>query len=247
MSFNTLMPAVVSSDARAWSGVVWRMVEAQHTASTMKIVDNTEEQHLLESLLEGSKPAQPVSAASLDYLLATPFRYFPLRGGSRFRAIIDRGVFYGAESVRTAALELGYCRWKFLKDAVDLVQLEPVVHTAFSVDVCTKVVDLRSPPFDAKAAAWLHPSDYSATQAFAQVVRGAHFGGIQYQSARDPNRAWCMAVLTPQAFAKSKPNPLMQTWWLAVHQDTVLWRRDKESMSFSSEGWLPPSLEKPNS
>jgi hypothetical protein len=57
------------------------MVEAQHTASTMKIVDNSEEQDLLETLLEGSKPAQSDSALALDYLLATPFRYYPLRGG----------------------------------------------------------------------------------------------------------------------------------------------------------------------
>lgn len=237
MSFNTLTPAVVSSDARPWTGVVWRMVEAQHTASTMKIVDDTEEQHLLETLLEGNKPAQAASAMALDYLLATPFRYAPLRGGSRFRAINDPGVFYGAESVRTAGVELGYWRWKFLKDAVDLDRLEPVAHTAFSVDVSTQVVDLRAPPFNAEAAAWLHPSDYSASQAFSQVARDAQVGGIQYQSVRDPNPAWCLAVLTPQAFAKRKPNPLMQTWWLAVHQDAVIWRRDNASMSFTATGW----------
>ncbi len=114
MSFNTLTPAAVSSEARPWAAPVWRMVEAQHIASTMKIVDNDAEQDLLETLLEGSKPAQPASALALDYLLATPFRYNPLRGGSRFRAITDPGVFYGAESVRTASAELGFWRWRFL-------------------------------------------------------------------------------------------------------------------------------------
>ena len=44
MSFNTLTPVAVSSEARPWAGTVWRMVEAQHTASTMKIVDSSEEQ-----------------------------------------------------------------------------------------------------------------------------------------------------------------------------------------------------------
>jgi RES domain len=231
--FNTSMPAVVLSDSRLWTGVVWRMVEAQHTASTMKIVDNTEEQHLLEALLEGSKPSQPANALALDYLLATPFRYYPLRGGSRFRAVNDPGAFYGAESVRTAGAELGYWRWKFLKDAVDLDRLEPVAHTAICADIKTQVVDLRLPPFNAEVAAWLHPSDYSATQAFAQVARNAQIGGIQYQSVRDPKPAWCMAVLTPQAFAKRKPNPLMKTWWLSVHQKAVIWRRDNESMTFT--------------
>jgi hypothetical protein len=213
------------------------MVEAQHTASTMKIVDNSEEQDLLEALLEGNKPPQPVSGQDLDYLLATPFRYYPLRGGSRFRAVNDPGVFYGAETVRTASAELGYWRWQFLKDAVDLDRLEPVAHTAFSVQVSTQVIDLRQAPFSVDAAAWTHPTDYANTQAIARVARTARVGGIQYQSVRDPNPAWCMAVLTPQAFAKPKPNPLMQTWWLSVHLNAVIWRRDNESMTFDANGW----------
>ena len=237
MSFNTLTPAVVSSEAFAWAGAVWRMVEAQHTASTMKVVDNDAEQDLLETLLEGSKPAQAAGTLALDYLLATPFRYYPARGGSRFRAITDPGVFYGAESVRTAAAELGYWRWKFLKDAVDLDKLEPVAHTAFSADVSTQLVDLRRAPFVADASTWLHPTDYSATQAFARTARAAKLGGIRYQSVRDPDPAWCVALLTPQAFAKPKPNPSLQSWWLAVHPDAVSWRRESESMTFSAAAW----------
>ncbi len=237
MSFNTLMPAVVSSEAFAWTGTVWRMVEAQHTASTMKVVDTSEEQDLLETLLEGSKPVQSTNALALDYLLATPFRYYPLRGGSRFRAVTDPGVFYGAESVRTASAELGYWRWRFLKDAVDLEKLEPVAHTAFSAEVSTQLVDLRRAPFIADAAKWRHPTDYSATQAFARAAREANLGGIQYQSVRDPNPAWCVALLTPKAFAKLKPKPLMQTWWLAVHPDSVSWRRDNASMTFDAAIW----------
>lgn len=213
------------------------MVEAQHTASTMKIVDNDDEQDLLETMLEGSKPTQPASALKLDYLLATPFRYNPLCGGSRFRTVTDPGVFYGAESVRTASAELGFWRWKFLKDAVDLEKLGPVAHTAFSADVSTQLVDLRIPPFSRDAKAWLHRTDYTASQAFAQVAREVNVGGIQYQSVRDPHPAWCVALLTPQAFSKTKPRPLMQTWWLAVHQDAVTWRRDNESMTFSSAAW----------
>ena len=237
MSFNTWTPLAVSSEARDWRGSVWRMVETQHTASTMKIVDSQAEQDLLETLLEGSKPAPPTAAEALDYLLATPFRYGPLRGGSRFRSLTDPGVFYGAESVRTASAELGYWRWKFLKDAVDLEKLEPIAHTAFRADVSTLAVDLRQPPFSADAAAWQHQTDYSATQAFARVAREANLGGIVYRSVRDPHPAWCMALLTPQAFAKPKPYPTMQTWWLAVHQDQVIWRRENKSMTFSAAAW----------
>jgi hypothetical protein len=224
VSFNTLTPAALGSEARPWAGVLWRMVEAQHTASTMKIVDNAAEQDLLETLLEASKPAQAAGAPALDYLLATPFRYYPTRGGSRFRATSDPGVFYGAESVRTAGAELGYWRWRFLKDALDLDKLEPVAHSAFSVDVSTQLVDLRQPLLSDHAPLWLHPSDYSATQALARQARQAGLGGIQYQSVRDPQAAWCVALLTPQAFARPKPRPGKQTWWLAVQQDGVIWR-----------------------
>ncbi len=204
----------------------------------MKIVDDAAEQDLLESLLEGSKPPQPQAATELDYLLATPFRYDPLRGGSRFRAITDPGVFYGAQSVRTACAELGYWRWKFLKDAVDLDRLEPVAHTAFRAEISTTTVDLREPPFNADAAIWAHPADYSATQTFAKMVREAEVGGIVYQSVRDPEPSWCVAVLTPQAFSSRKPDPLMQTWWVAVQQNAVVWRREHESLIFSATGWV---------
>jgi hypothetical protein len=38
---------------------LWRGVEAQHRVATMRLVDNTAEQELLEQLLESSKPALP--------------------------------------------------------------------------------------------------------------------------------------------------------------------------------------------
>jgi hypothetical protein len=210
------------------------MVEAQHTASTMKIVDDAVEQDLLEALLEGSKPLQPGATAMLDYLLATPFRYHPRRGGSRFRAVTDPGVFYGAQSVRTAGAELGYWRWKFLLDSVELDRIEPVAHTAFQTSIATTAADLRTPAFSVDAALWTHPTDYSATQSFAQTARQAQLGAIVYQSVRDPQQGWCVALLSPKAFARRKPIASTQTWWLAVQQDGVVWRREQESFIFSA-------------
>jgi hypothetical protein len=211
------------------------MVESQHIAATMKLVDNRDEQDLLESLLESSKPRQPDDTADLDYLLATPFRYDPKRGGSRFRAVTDPGVFYGAESVRTAGAELGYWRWKFLKDAVELERLEPVAHTAFRAEISAPVVDLRRPPFDADVSFWQHPTDYGPTQQLARAAREADVGGILYRSVRDPQPSWCLALLTPAGFAKRKPHAETQTWYLAVSPHEVTLRRDTESMQFSAQ------------
>lgn len=237
MSCTTWTPHAVKSEARAWAASLWRMVEAQHIASTMKIVDDAAEQDVLELLLEGSKPPQPKATRGLDYLLATPFRYDPKRGGSRFRGEADPGVFYGAESVRTATAELGYWRWKFLRDAVDLHQLEPVAHTAFCAAIQTLAVDLRHPPFVKDRLAWAHPQDYGPTQQFARVARDAEVGAIVYASVRDPEPGWCAAVLSPQAFANPKPQPDRQTWWLAVHLDQVVWRREGQSWIFSTDDW----------
>lgn len=237
MSSSIWTPPAVSAEARPWAGAAWRMVEAQHVASAMKIVDGPAEQDLLESLLDGSKPAQPAAAAALDYLLMTPFRYGPRPGGSRFRGETDAGVFYGAESVRTASAELGYWRWRFLRDAVDLDRLPPVAHTAFRVDVRTTAVDLRLEPFARDAAAWEHPQDYGATQAFGRVAREASLGAIVYRSVRDPTPAWCLAILTPQAFAQPRPHPATQTWFLSVTPHAVIWRRDQASQTFATDGW----------
>lgn len=231
MSFTTWTPHAVLSEARPWQGTVWRMVEAQHIASTMKIVDTLAEQDVLESLLESSKPKCLGLADGLDYLVATPFRYNPHRGGSRFRAITDPGVFYGAESERTAAAELGFWRWRFLKDSIELKQLEPVAHTAFNTKISTDAVDLRQPPFDTYQTTWRHPTDYSGTQAFANVVRQTDIGAILYRSVRDPEGGVCLALLTPTGFAKRKPLS-QQTWFLAVSQDGVIWR-DNQSRDYA--------------
>lgn len=236
MSYTTWTPHAVLSEAFSWRGLAWRMVEAQHVASTMKLVDTAAEQNMLEALLDNSKPAYPETTAKLDYLLATPFRYPTRKGGSRFRGANDRGVFYGAESVETAAAELGFWRWKFLIDAPALTHIEPVAHTAFQVSLKSQAVDLRKPPFDSDAA-WLHKTDYGPTQAFAQLARSVDLGCIIYKSVRSPQPAWCVAVLKPEAFAQNKPKPETQTWWLAVAQHEVIWRRDYQSMTFNPAIW----------
>ena len=213
------------------------MVEAQHIAATMKLVDSRGEQDVLEALLERSKPAPLHGTAGLDYLLATPFRYAPKQYGSRFRAPTDPGVFYGAESVETAGAELGYWRWKFLSDAVALERIEPVAHTAFRVAIATSVVDLQRPPFEADAAVWQHKTDYAPTQQFARVARDADVGGILYRSVRAPNPSWCLALLTPAGFAQPAPQAEQQTWFMAVSRHEVTLRRDTASMQFSAAGW----------
>lgn len=241
MSFPTWTPDAVSSEACLRTERIWRIVESQHIASTMKLVDTLAEQELLEDILEQSKPPLLPAAREFDYLLTAPLRYIPFHPGSRFRSPTDPGVFYGAESVRTAAAEVGYWRWKFLQETEGLERLGPVSHTAFSVSIHGRCVDLRLPPFDRCEAEWMHPSDYGATQAFGRIAREAGIETIIYRSVRAAEPSWCAAVLTPVAFSTKEPDSAMQTWHLVVTGTEAIWRREHgETFSFPTARWEAP-------
>lgn len=175
--------------------------------------------------------------SGLHYLLATPFRYQPLNYGSRFRGPNDPGVFYCAESALTAGIELGYWRWRFLNDSEGIEEIEPVTHSAFSVDLKASTVDLRKMPFLEDESQWCDSRDYSATQDFANSVRKKDVGVILYQSVRNSEPSWCAAVLRTNVFAKTKPVGPMQTWLLKVNQSHLILRSDVESAQVSTESW----------
>ena len=215
------------------------MVEAQYVVSSMKVVDTLAEQEVLEDILEERKPPVPEEAAGLHYLLYTPFRYETLAlHGSRFRALGDPGVFYGAERVKTAAAEKGYWRWRFLKDSAGLDRLPPARFTAFSVAVSGTMIDLRLPPFTKDEALWMHPSEYGPTQEFGRTVRKTAVSAILYQSLRDPEPHFCCAVLTPKAFASKEPDAAMQSWTLTVLPTEAVWQQQGgESFAFKMALW----------
>lgn len=240
MSSTTWTPTEVASSAIPFRGTIWRAVEAQHQVSTLALVDTLDEQKVLERLLEESKPALLPECAGLHWLLSTPFRYHPLRTGSRFRAVTDAGVFYGADEIRTTCAELGYWRWRFLMDS-SLSHIEPKAQTVFSVSVRGRCVDLRRPPYDTKRRLWCDARSYTACQAFARLVREADIPTLRYESVRDPEHGACLAVLDPRAFDDTAP-VAQQTWFLSVKRDRVLWTREflteRSQMEFETEEWL---------
>lgn len=221
-------PAELQSNALDLSGLVWRAVEHQYTASSRKLVDTREEQESLEDILEENKPAYPAGTEHLHYLLKTPFRYHPKRPyGSRFgRPSPGQGVFYGSEEIRTVLAEYAYCRIKFF---IASSQTPPPRNqerlTVFSVNYETnKALDLTQEPFIAQNAIWTHPSDYSKTQAFADVARAAHIEAIRYQSVRDIENATNIALLCFQAFKSDKPRT-EQTWFFYLDDHEVNYER----------------------
>ncbi len=210
----------------------------------MPLVDSLDEQLTLERLIDEVKPAVPVAARRLNYLLSTPFRYPPPPGGSRFRAGDDPGVFYGADAVRTACAELGYWRWRHLCDSPALAAMPQRAQTVFKVKVATTGVDLRRPPFARDARHWTDPAHYGACQALAKSAREAGVGIVRYQSVRDPGHGGCGALLTPAAFAR--PSPVeQQTWMLSVFRERVVWQRthivSSQTFEFAAPQWDVPA------
>jgi len=232
---NIWTAPAVASEARRAQRQLWRAVEAQHIASTLRLVSSLEEQLLLERLLEASKPPLPAAAADLHYLLATPFRYAsPL--GSRFRSASQPGVWYGAEHLRTCCAELGYWRWRFLVDSPALPSLGPSPQTVFRARIQARLVDLTEAPFKRAHATWTHPRDYGPTQQFADTARAAGVEAIRYESARDPEHAAAVAVLSPAAFRPRRPLE-QHTWLLTVRRESVIWQRESNAFEFSAAPW----------
>lgn len=204
----------VASESRPYAADVWRVVETQYVAATMRLTDSLEEQSLLERMLERSKPPLPDACTELDFLLSTPFRYAPYPQGSRFRrAGQPDGVFYASEAAETAIAETAFHRLLFFAEAPGTrLPANPVEHTAFSVPCRTdRHIDLTAPPFDADRAAWMERSDYAACQDLADAARDAAVEAIRYASVRDAQRRGNVAILSPDAFAAPKPID-RQTW-----------------------------------
>jgi RES domain len=224
MSSSTSTPAGLSSeglssDAGALAGICWRLVEAQHRISTLKLVDSVDEQETLEDLIQASKPSVPPECQHLHYLLSTPFRYgaaYPI--GSRFRrAGLTDGVFYAGESPEIAVAEMAFYRLLFYGESPGTPwPANPAEYTAFSAEYATrKAIDLGKGRYVKDKAAWMHLTDYAPCQAFADIARAAKIEVIRYRSVRDPQQGMNLALLACRAFAKPKPTG-QQTWHIRL-------------------------------
>lgn len=218
----------------------WRAVEAQHQISTRKLVDSAEEQMLLEELIDGAKP-RDTTRGRLHYLLATPFRYPPLRHGSRFGRRDERGIWYGSESQRTVFAEVAYYRFVFLEGTHADLGVVTTQLTAFTVRVRTeRGIDLVVPPFDAHRKAIASPARYDATQALGAAMREAGIELFRYPAARDPQGV-NIGAFSPSVFGAARPREL-ETWHcMATTTRVELATRDyfkRETMVFPRERFL---------
>ena len=190
------------------AGTIWRMVEAQHRVSTMKLIDDADEQHTLEELLDASKPPVPAECAGLHYLLFTPFRY-EARADSRFRrAGATPPVFYAAEQVDTAVAEIAFWRLLFFLESPGTPwPSNPLELTAFAVAYrVNRCLDLTQAPYSARDAEWRDPTDYGPCHAVADEARAMEALAIRSKSARDPDGGINLTLLGCAAFETREPS-----------------------------------------
>ncbi|REL35686.1 RES family NAD+ phosphorylase [Thalassotalea euphylliae] len=223
----------------AYSNHVFRIVETQEYAATTKIVDDLSEQHLLEQLLDEVKPAYRPATEELHYLISTPFRYPPLKYGSRFGDITMPSYFYGAEQISTVLAECAFYRFVFLHDMATpyegTIQSE---HSIFSVKVSTtRCSDLTKLAEQDHLSAISAATSYQTSQAIGKHLtqqKGTEV--IRFYSARDTHgmnqdmeRGVNLAIATPDAIKSKKPEQ-MQLW---------LCQTNNESVTFSTQGQQP--------
>jgi len=217
------------------------VVEAQHQLSTRKLVGSAEEQELLEELIDRAKPPD-VARGRSHYLLATPFRYPPLRHGSRFATRHERGLWYGSETRATMFAEVAYYRLLFLEGTHADLGVVTTQLTAFTVQARTRRgVDLTVAPFDKHRRSIASPSKYDDTQALGAAMRDAGVELFRYPSARDPEGGANVAAFTWTVFGKARPREL-ETWHCTATKERVeLVKRDyfgRESFAFGRAVFL---------
>ncbi len=231
----------------ALGGQLYRLVESQEQIATMGLVDTLAEQDRLEHLIDGSKPAYHVDVEGLHYLLSTPFRYPPLKFGSRFGSRFEPSLFYGARAITTVLTESAYYRFVFWEG---MVAPPPsggyqTQHTLFgAVFETVHGIRLHRPPFDDYQAALAHKNDYSATQPLGQTLREIGVLAIEYRSARDPLQGINVALYAPAVFTSPRPT-LQEGYVCETTPSTVAFVSSEKKMysfdrnSFMVDGAIP--------
>ena len=103
--------------------------------------------------------------AGLHYLLFTPFRYPPLRHGSRFGTRAELGIWYGSRARATAFAEKAYYLLLFLEGtSAELTPLETDVSIFQAAYETRRGVDLTRGPFARYGALISSPRPWAANR-----------------------------------------------------------------------------------
>lgn len=222
-------------------GELIRIVQSQEQLATHTLVDSLEEQALLEQMLEESKPPCPPDTAAFHYLLVTPFRYPPLRHGSRFGTRQEPSLFYGSIDLGAALAETAYYRllfWSGMEAPPPSGRLT-TEHTVFGARYATdRGLCLNEEPFRRFEEQLTNPQSYTDTQKLGGNLRAAGIEAFEYLSARDSDRGINVALFHAGVF--SHPKPVWQQSWICDtrDQEVSLYSKDHGAWRFQREQFL---------
>ena len=212
----------------------WRVVEAQHVSSSRDLVDTLEEHELLEDLLEASKPAMDTCQ---HYLIFTPFRYPPLKYGSRFGHAFEPSLWYGSHDLETAFCEVAYYRLKFFSDTSANLGSSEIPMTVFSACLESQAsVDLTAPPFSDYQHLISHQETYAYSQTLGTQMRQAGIEMFYFSSARSTHQGKNIAAFTPTIFIKRNNQYItgMQSWRCFANKKSIeFWNGDSRRPTYS--------------
>jgi hypothetical protein len=204
-------------------GELLRIVESQEQVATSNLVDDLAEQALLEEMLERTKPVPRAGTERLHYLLAAPFRYPPLRHGSRFGSRFEPSLFCGSKRLATLLAEAAYYRFVFWTG----VSVPPpsgrllTQHAVLAVRYRTeRGLRLQQDPCAEHRSTLTHPTDYGPTQRFGRALRETGIAAFEYLSARDNAGGINVALFEPAALVGRKPL-FLQPWLCETQGETV--------------------------
>lgn len=200
----------------------FRVVESQSTLYSRNLVDTPEEHEILEKMLEASKPKVDIEK---HYLISTPFRYPPLKYGSRFGSRFEKSLWYGSLDIETALSEVAYYRLQFLNDTQADLGFINVSLTSFNVKIKTnKGVDLCSPPFNKYEDTISSKTDYTDSQAIGADMREAGIEAFVFRSARSKVKGKNIAAYTQAVFQKKGGNYIFntETWSCIANKFSVV-------------------------
>ena len=164
------MPCVLEAHLQPLTGAVVRITDRQGYQASERWTDSLQEQARLEALIDTVKPPAP---AGQHRLLTTPFRYPPLRSGSRFTAADQRELFYGARGLGTVLAERAFHALRLLEGSPlpvgKVIQRE---QTSFQVEIAVqRGLQLQHCLSAAELAAVTDACSYQASQALGRQMR----------------------------------------------------------------------------
>jgi len=209
---------------------VWRAVESQEHSATLNLVDDLDEQSLLESLLDESKPRYRQGTEEMHYLFKTAFRYPPLHWGSRFGTQQMPSYYYASEELETALSECAYYRFVFLADMVEpyskpIQSQYELIKAEVSSEHCLDLTDAR---YDGIQNQLLATASYELSQKIGAWAvdekRKTKLDVIRFESARASDKGINIAIANPSAINSKRPSEQLRCLCLTK----------TDSISFSS-------------